>query len=48
MPFKADQAVSKYTLIFRKISKVFELKKQDSVGHLYMHKCPTEPINSAK
>lgn len=27
MPFKADQAVSKYTSIFRKISKVFELKK---------------------
>lgn len=26
---KADQAVSKYTLIFRKISKVFELKKRD-------------------
>lgn len=29
MPFKADQAVSKYTLIFRKISRVFELKKLD-------------------
>lgn len=29
MPFKADQAVSKYTLIFRKISRIFELKKLD-------------------
>lgn len=29
MPFKADQAVSKYTLIFRKISRVLELKKLD-------------------